>query len=56
LEALLSREGPPVLKTALSRIGLMRPDLRLPLVEPDATIAREVARAVAAIVEQDLAA
>jgi 4-hydroxy-tetrahydrodipicolinate synthase len=56
LEALLSREGPPALKAALSRLGLMRPDLRLPLVEPDATIAREVARAVAAIGEQEMAA
>jgi 4-hydroxy-tetrahydrodipicolinate synthase len=56
LEALLSREGPPALKTALSGLGLMRPDPRLPLVEPEAAIAREIARAVAAVIEQDLAA
>ena len=56
LEALLSREGVPALKTALSRLGLMQPDLRLPLVEPEAGVAREIASAVAAIVEQDLAA
>ena len=46
----------PALKTALSRLGLMQPDLRLPLVEPEAGVAREIASAVAAIVEQDLAA
>jgi 4-hydroxy-tetrahydrodipicolinate synthase len=56
LEALLSREGPPALKAALSGLGLMRPDLRLPLVGPESAIAREVARTVAAITEQDLAA
>ncbi len=56
LEALLSREGPPALKTALSELGLMRPDLRLPLVAPESAIAREIARAVAGITEQDLAA
>jgi 4-hydroxy-tetrahydrodipicolinate synthase len=56
LEALLSREGVPALKTALSTLGLMQPDLRLPLVEPGAAVAREIARKVAAIAEQDLAA
>jgi 4-hydroxy-tetrahydrodipicolinate synthase len=56
LEALLSPGGPPALKSALSELGLMRSDLRLPLVEPDAAIVRDVARAVATITEQDLAA
>jgi 4-hydroxy-tetrahydrodipicolinate synthase len=56
LEALLSGEGVPALKVALSRLGLMGPDLRLPLVEPEAAVAREVASAVAAIAEQSLAA
>ena len=56
LEALLSREGVPALKTALSGLGLMQSDLRLPLVEPEAAVAREIAREVAAIAEQDLAA
>lgn len=56
LEALLSREGPPALKAALSGLGLMRPDLRLPLVELDGAVATEVARAVAAIGEQEMAA
>jgi hypothetical protein len=40
----------------LSSCDLMRPDLRLPLVGPESAIAREVARTVAAITEQDLAA
>jgi 4-hydroxy-tetrahydrodipicolinate synthase len=56
LEGLLSREGPPALKAALSGLGLMRPDLRLPLVELDSGTARDVARATVAINEQDLAA
>jgi 4-hydroxy-tetrahydrodipicolinate synthase len=56
LEAVLAREGVPALKTALSRLGLMQPDLRLPLVEPEAGVAREIACVVAAIVERDLAA
>jgi len=56
LEALLSREGPPALKAALSELGLMRPDLRLPLVGLDGAVAREVARAVAAIGEQEMTA
>jgi 4-hydroxy-tetrahydrodipicolinate synthase len=56
LEGLLSREGPPALKAALSALGLMRPDLRLPLVELDSGTVRDVARATVAITEQDLAA
>jgi 4-hydroxy-tetrahydrodipicolinate synthase len=56
LEAMLAKDGPPALKAALSGLGLMRPDLRLPLVEPDAATVREIARAAAAVTEQDLAA
>jgi 4-hydroxy-tetrahydrodipicolinate synthase len=56
LEALLSREGPPALKAALSELGLMRPNPRLPLVALDDVVAGEIARAVAAITEQDIAA
>jgi len=52
LEAPLSREGVPALKTALSMLGLMQPDLRLRLVEPEAAVAREIASAVAAVTEQ----
>jgi 4-hydroxy-tetrahydrodipicolinate synthase len=56
LEALLAKEGPPALKAAMHRLGLIRPDLRLPLVELDGAVAQEVARAVSAVTEQDLAA
>ena len=56
LEALLLREGPPALKAALSGLGLIRPDLRLPLVEPECAIAREIVRAMTAITEKNLAA
>jgi hypothetical protein len=37
------------------QVRRMRPDLHLPLVLPESAIAREVASAVAAITEQDLA-
>ena len=56
LEAVISREGPPALKAALSGLGLMRPGLRLPLVELDASTAREIAHAATALTERDLAA
>jgi 4-hydroxy-tetrahydrodipicolinate synthase len=56
LEALLSREGVPALKAALSALGLMRSDLRLPLVRLEDAIAREIAREIATITDQDLAA
>jgi 4-hydroxy-tetrahydrodipicolinate synthase len=56
LEALLSREGPPALKAAMSELGLTGPNLRLPLVELEGSVARDVARAVAAVTERDLAA
>jgi len=55
LEAVLSRDGAPALKAALSGLGLMRPDLRLPLVAPDSATAREIARAAASIGEPELA-
>jgi 4-hydroxy-tetrahydrodipicolinate synthase len=56
LEGLLSREGPPALKAALSQLGLTCPNLRLPLVEPDQVVAHEIAHALAAMTEQDIAA
>jgi len=40
----------------LQALGLMRAGVRLPLVELEASAAREVARLVAAIAERDLAA
>jgi hypothetical protein len=43
------------LKTALQALGLMRANVRLPLVEPETVAAREVVRLVAAITERDLA-
>jgi 4-hydroxy-tetrahydrodipicolinate synthase len=56
LSSLLGRESPAALKCALSALGLMRPSLRLPLVELDGAATREVSRAVAAVGERDLAA
>jgi 4-hydroxy-tetrahydrodipicolinate synthase len=56
LEALLAREGVPALKAAMNTLGLMRSVLRLPLVELEGAIAREIARAVVAIGERELAA
>ena len=55
LEAILARDGAPALKAAMSGLGLMRPDLRLPLVEPDSATAREIARAAISIGEPVLA-
>ena len=56
LSILLAKEGPAALKVALSALGLLRPGLRLPLIELDAATARDVTRAVSAIADQDLAA
>jgi 4-hydroxy-tetrahydrodipicolinate synthase len=56
LAAALAKESPAALKAALHTLGLMRPGIRLPLVELDATATREVARLVAAIGERDFAA
>jgi 4-hydroxy-tetrahydrodipicolinate synthase len=56
LEGLLSREGPPALKAALSGLGLMGGGLRLPLVAADSSTARDIVRAAISITEQELAA
>jgi 4-hydroxy-tetrahydrodipicolinate synthase len=55
LAALLARESPAALKYALSLLGFMRPDTRLPIVELADAAKAEVARAIAAIGEEDLA-
>ena len=56
LATALGRESPAALKSALSALGLMRPTMRLPLVELESTAGREVAQAVAAMEKRDLAA
>jgi hypothetical protein len=55
LAALLARENPAALKFALSLLGYMRPDTRLPIVELADAAKAEVASAIAAIGEDDLA-
>lgn len=52
----LTKESPAALKAALHTLGLMRASVRLPLVELEASAAREVARLIAAIAERDFAA
>jgi 4-hydroxy-tetrahydrodipicolinate synthase len=54
LEASLSRESPAALKYALSLLGLMCPYTRLPIVELDVSAKAEVARALAALADEDL--
>lgn len=54
LEACLAKESPAALKYALSLLGLMRPDTRLPIVELDAAAKAELTRAFAAISDEDL--
>jgi 4-hydroxy-tetrahydrodipicolinate synthase len=54
LESCLSRESPAALKYALSLLGLMQPDTRLPIVELDQAAKAEVARALAAIADEEL--
>ena len=54
LEACLASESPAALKYALSLLGLMGPATRLPLVELDEPAKAAVARAVAAIADEDL--
>jgi 4-hydroxy-tetrahydrodipicolinate synthase len=54
LATALSRDSPAALKVALSTLGLIRPKLRLPLVELEATTAREIAEAVMAVGEPAL--
>lgn len=56
LATALSAECPAALKAALSTLGLTRPHLRLPLVELDSARTREIAEAVMAIGEKELAA
>jgi 4-hydroxy-tetrahydrodipicolinate synthase len=54
LETCLSRDNPTALKYALSLLGLINPATRLPLVGLDDTAKATVARAVAAIADEDL--
>ena len=53
LEACLARESPAALKYALSRLGLMQPDTRLPIVGLDDPAKAEVARAFVAINDEE---
>jgi 4-hydroxy-tetrahydrodipicolinate synthase len=55
LTALLATEGPAALKYALSLLGLMAPNTRLPMVELDDAAKREVAAAITAIGDEDIA-
>jgi 4-hydroxy-tetrahydrodipicolinate synthase len=55
LTALLAKEGPAALKYALCLLGLMSPNTRLPIVELDDLAKREVASAIAAIGNEDIA-
>ena len=55
LSALLAKESPAALKYALSLLGLMRPNTRLPIVELADTAKAEIASAIAEIGEEDLA-
>jgi 4-hydroxy-tetrahydrodipicolinate synthase len=55
LLAALSRDNPAALKYALSMLGLMRPDTRLPIVEPDDDTKAAIARSLAALAEDDRA-
>jgi 4-hydroxy-tetrahydrodipicolinate synthase len=54
LEGCLVKESPAALKYALSLLGLMRPDTRLPIVELDAAARADVVRAFAAISDEEL--
>ena len=53
LAALLARESPAAVKYALCLLGLMRPDIRLPLVDLETSTKAEIANAIAAIGEDD---
>jgi 4-hydroxy-tetrahydrodipicolinate synthase len=55
LEACLSANNPAALKYALSLLGFMHPDTRLPIVELDEPAKAALARAVAGIDERQLA-
>ncbi|SCB46502.1 4-hydroxy-tetrahydrodipicolinate synthase [Bradyrhizobium shewense] len=50
----LSRESPAALKGALGMLGLMRPDTRLPIVPLNPAGQAEIARAFAAIADEEL--
>ncbi|MET4386285.1 4-hydroxy-tetrahydrodipicolinate synthase [Bradyrhizobium sp. F1.4.3] len=54
LIACLSRESPAALKYALSTLGLMSPATRLPIVPLETAAQAEVARAFAAIADEEL--
>ena len=56
LNAAVSRESPAALKYALSMLGFMSPSTRLPIVELADSAKAEVARAIAEIADEDLAA
>jgi 4-hydroxy-tetrahydrodipicolinate synthase len=55
LASALGRECPAALKAAMGALGLMRSDVRLPLVELEGAAIREIARLVAAVAERDIA-
>jgi 4-hydroxy-tetrahydrodipicolinate synthase len=55
LNAALSKENPAALKYALSMLGFMRPNTRLPIVELADSAKAEVASAIAEIGDEDLA-
>jgi Dihydrodipicolinate synthetase family len=54
LEACLLNDVPAALKHALSLLGLMRPDTRLPIVELDEAAKAEVASALSTLADEDL--
>ncbi|MCP3402552.1 4-hydroxy-tetrahydrodipicolinate synthase [Bradyrhizobium sp. CCGB20] len=54
LIACLAKESPAALKFALSMLGLMQPDTRLPIVPLDAPARAEVVRAFAALSDEEL--
>jgi 4-hydroxy-tetrahydrodipicolinate synthase len=54
LEACLSNDVPAALKYALSLLGLMHPNTRLPIVELDEADKAQVARALAGVTDEDL--
>jgi 4-hydroxy-tetrahydrodipicolinate synthase len=55
LTAALAKENPAALKYALSLLGLMRPETRLPIVELAEPAKAEIANAIAEIGDEDLA-
>jgi 4-hydroxy-tetrahydrodipicolinate synthase len=55
LTASLAKEGPVALKYALCLLGLMSPNTRLPMVELDDAAKREIACAMTAIGDEDIA-